>query len=63
VWRICRFIKKPSLRLNGQLRRALWYRFISEQEYPTHWETFDEIAAMLIGLKRHLDHDDRKDRG
>jgi four helix bundle protein len=52
-----------SKEMKGHLRRALGYRFISEQEYQTYWETFDEIAAMLTGLKRHLDDDDRKERG
>ena len=52
-----------SKEMKGHLRRALGYSFISEQEYQTHWSAFDEIAAMLTGLKRHLDSDDRKDRG
>jgi len=49
--------------MKGHLRRALGYRFISEQECQAHWSAFDEIAAMLTGLKRHLDSDDWKDRG
>ena len=52
-----------SKEMKGHLRRALGYGFLSEEEYATHWQMFDEIAAMLTGLKRHLEADDRKDRG
>ena len=48
--------------MKGHLRRALGYGFISEAEYQTQWNAFDEIAAMLTGLKRYLENDDRKDR-
>ena len=51
-----------SKEMKGHLRRALGYRFISEEEYQAHWDAFDEIAAMLTGLKRHLDKDDRRER-
>jgi four helix bundle protein len=48
--------------MKGHLRRALGYRFISDGEYRAQWAVFDEIAAMLTGLKRHLEEDDWKDR-
>ena len=48
--------------MKGHLRRALGYRYITDAEYETHWKIFDEIAAMLTGLKRHLGQDDWKDR-
>jgi hypothetical protein len=44
--------------MKGHLRRALGYRFITKEEYETHWDVYDEIAAMLTGLKRFLDGED-----
>jgi four helix bundle protein len=35
--------------MKGHLRRALGYRFISDVEYQTHWNSYDEISAMLTG--------------
>jgi four helix bundle protein len=51
-----------SKELKGHLRRALGYRLITEQEYQRHWNMFDELAAMLTGLKNHLEADDWKQR-
>ena len=48
--------------VKGHLRRALRYELISPAEYQRHWKVFDEIAAMLTGLKRHLERDDWKNR-
>jgi len=39
----------------GHLRRALGYGFISQDEYQTHWDMYDELAAMLTGLRNYLD--------
>ena len=39
----------------GHLRRALGYGFISQDEYTKYWTMYDEIAAMLTGLKNYLD--------
>jgi len=36
----------------------LGYRFISEDEYGKYWNVYDEIAAMLAGLRKYLDPDD-----
>jgi four helix bundle protein len=47
-----------SKEMKGHLRRALGYRFITKEEYETHWDLYDEIAAMLTGLKRFLDGED-----
>jgi four helix bundle protein len=44
--------------MKGHLRRALGYRLISEDEFTKYWETYDEIAAMLTGLKNYLDPPD-----
>jgi len=44
--------------VKGHLRRALGYRFISEDEYRKYWNVYDEIAAMLAGLRKYLDPDD-----
>ena len=52
-----------SKEMKGHLRRALGYRFITQQEYQQHWNVFDEIAAMLTGLKNYLETDDRSRRG
>src|SRR5437899_12879198 len=41
--------------VKGHLRRALGYRFISQDEYQTHWDMYDELAAMLTGLRNYLD--------
>jgi len=41
--------------MKGHLRRALGYGFISETEFQSHWRVYDELAAMLTGLKRYLD--------
>ena len=48
--------------MKGHLRRALGYRLISAAEYQIHWDVFDELAAMLTGLKSHLDKEDLKQR-
>ena len=45
--------------MKAHLRRALGYGFISGDEYTTHWRVYDEIAAMLTGLKRYLESEDR----
>ena len=52
-----------SKEMKAHLRRALGYRFITDAEYQTHWKTFDELAAMLTGLIKHLEKKDRKRRG
>jgi four helix bundle protein len=44
-----------SKEVKGHLRRALGCRFITDEEYRLHWQRFDEIAAMLSGLKKFLD--------
>ena len=41
--------------MKGHLRRALGCKFISEAQYDLHWKVYDEIAAMLTGLKQFLD--------
>src|SRR5262245_35720649 len=46
--------------MKGHLRRALGYRLITESEYQKQWATYDEIAKMLTGLKKHLDESDWK---
>ena len=51
-----------SKEMKGHLRRALGYQFITDGEYHTHWEVYDEIAAMLTGLKNFLD-EENKQRG
>ena len=52
-----------SKEVKGHLRRALGYGYITEAQYKSHWEMFDEIAAMLTGLKKHLETANRKRRG
>ena len=47
-----------SKEVKGHLRRALGCRLITEDEYRVHWSRFDEIAAMLSGLKKFLDAQD-----
>ena len=49
--------------MKGHLRRALGYKFITDAEYKQFWKIYDDLARMLSGLKRHLDEDNRKDRG
>jgi four helix bundle protein len=44
--------------VKGHLRRALGYGFITQDEYAKHWNVYDEIAAMLSGLKNYLDPND-----
>jgi hypothetical protein len=46
--------------MKGHLRRALGCRLISQEEYQTHWKVYDEIAAMLTGLKNYLDSRSRE---
>ncbi len=41
--------------MKAHLRRALGYGFISSNEYEHYWNVFDEIAAMLTGLKNYFD--------
>ena len=41
--------------MKGHLRLALGSKLISEEEYQQHWSAYDEIAAMLTGLKNYLD--------
>jgi len=41
-------------------RRIVLKICISELEYRTHWKAYDEIAAMLTGLKRYLDPEGEK---
>ena len=43
------------IQTKGHLRRALGYGFISQDEYQTHWDMYDELAAMLTGLRNYLD--------
>ena len=43
------------IQTKGHLRRALGYGFISQDEYQTHWDMYDEVAAMLTGLRNYLD--------
>ncbi len=49
-----------SKEMKGHLRRALGYKFISDHEYQIHWNMYDEIAAMLTGLKAYLEDQDGK---
>ena len=44
--------------VKGHLRRALGSRLISNEQFREHWNTYDEIAAMLTGLKNYLDPPD-----
>jgi four helix bundle protein len=44
-----------SKEMKGHLRRALGYKFITDDEYQVHWDVYDEIAAMLTGLKDYLE--------
>jgi hypothetical protein len=46
--------------MKGHLRRALGYKLITKDEYQKHWDVYDEIAAMLTGLKKYLDEEDGK---
>jgi four helix bundle protein len=41
--------------MKGHLRRARGYGVVSESMFQTYWKAYDEIAAMLTGLKRYLD--------
>ena len=53
-----------SKEVKGHLRRALGCGLITDEEYRLHWSRFDEIAAMLSGLKKFLDgQDDRGNAG
>jgi four helix bundle protein len=47
-----------SKEMKGHLRRARGYRLITDDEYQKHWDVYDEIAAMLTGLKKYLDEED-----
>jgi four helix bundle protein len=38
-------------------------RFITEPDRQAHWDRYDEIAKMLTGFIRHLEREDRTDRG
>jgi len=49
-----------SKEMKGHLRRAPGYKFITDDEYQVHWDLYDEIAAMLTGLKDYLERQDRK---
>jgi four helix bundle protein len=51
-----------SKEMKGHLRRALGCKFISADEYQAHWDVYDEIAAMLTGLKDYLEGQDGKRR-
>jgi four helix bundle protein len=44
-----------SKEVKGHLRKAFGCQFITEEEYRLHWDRYDEIAAMLTGLKNFLD--------
>ena len=50
-----------SKEVKGHLRRALGCRLITDEEYRLHWSRFDEIAAMVSGLKKFLDSQDDGD--
>jgi four helix bundle protein len=47
-----------SKEVKGHLRRALGCRLMTAEQYRLHWDRFDEIAAMLTGLKNFLDAQD-----
>lgn len=47
-----------SKEVKGHLRRALGCRLIADEEYRLHWNRYDEIAAMLTGLKKFLECQD-----
>jgi four helix bundle protein len=49
-----------SKEMKGHLRRALGYKFITDDDYQAHWNVYDEIAAMLTGLKDFLEGHDGK---
>jgi four helix bundle protein len=49
--------------IRAHLAVAKGRSYITEAERLMHWETYDEIARMLTGLIRHLERDDRKNRG
>ena len=49
--------------MKGHLRRAVGYKYITQAEYKEFWETYDAIAGMLSRLKKHLDEENRKERG
>ena len=44
--------------MKGHLQRALGSKVISREEFNRHWNAYDEIAAMLTGLKNYLDPPD-----
>jgi four helix bundle protein len=44
--------------VRGHLRRAVGSQLIAEEEYRMHWNQYDQIAAMLTGLKKFLDCQD-----
>jgi four helix bundle protein len=46
--------------MKGHLRRALGCKFIVQTDYDKYWKEYDEIAAMLTGLKRYLDESNGK---
>ena len=47
-----------SKEVKGHLRSALGSQLVAEEEYRLHWKRYDEIAAMLTGLKKFLDSQD-----
>jgi four helix bundle protein len=49
--------------IRTHLRVAMGRGYISESEGAKHWLAYDEIAKMLTGLIRHLEREDRSQRG
>jgi four helix bundle protein len=60
----CLYIARGTTKeIRAHLMVAMSRRHITELERSMHCQSYDEIARMLTGLIRHLEREDRKQRG